>query len=83
MPELIQFDIGTSMRRYAPPIGTAGFARREVSGRRRVPAPPPKMMAPTLSLSPGFAGLSGSAISGASATGAACAACLQGVRDDA
>jgi hypothetical protein len=45
MPELMQLDIGTSIRRYAPPIGTAGLARCCVSGNRRVPAPPPRMMA--------------------------------------
>ena len=32
MPELMQLDMGTSIRRYAPPIGTAGFARCFVSG---------------------------------------------------
>jgi hypothetical protein len=37
--------MGTSMRRYAPPMGTAGFARCLVSGYSRVPAPPPRMMA--------------------------------------
>src|ERR1043166_2748266 len=37
--------IGTSMRRYLPPIGTAGFERVAVSGYRRVPCPPPRMIA--------------------------------------
>ena len=43
----MQLDIGTSMRRYAPPIGTAGLARCFVRGYRRVPAPPPRMTAST------------------------------------
>ena len=45
MPELMQLDMGTSMRRYTPPIGTAGFARDSVKGNRRDPAPPPRIMA--------------------------------------
>ena len=36
---------GTSIRRYFPPIGTAGFERVAVSGKRREPCPPPRMMA--------------------------------------
>jgi hypothetical protein len=47
MPEFKQFDIGTSIKRYAPPMGTAGFARDLVSGYNRVPAPPPKITAAT------------------------------------
>merc|ERR1719253_2194146 len=47
MPELRQLDIGTSMRRYAPPMGTAGLARCLVRGYRRVPAPPPRITAAT------------------------------------
>jgi hypothetical protein len=47
MPELMQLDMGTSMSRYAPPIGTAGFDRVFVNGYKREPAPPPKMMAAT------------------------------------
>jgi hypothetical protein len=39
--------MGTSMSRYAPPIGTAGFDRVFVNGYKREPAPPPKMMAAT------------------------------------
>src|ERR1700690_3548030 len=39
-----------SMRRYWPPIGTAGFERLSVSGNRRVPRPPPKMIASTSSM---------------------------------
>ena len=41
----MQFDMGTSMSLYAPPIGTAGFARCLVRGYRRDPAPPPNMIA--------------------------------------
>ena len=41
----MQLDMGTSMRRYAPPMGTAGLARDFVSGYSRVPAPPPKIIA--------------------------------------
>lgn len=37
--------MGTSMRRYRPPMGTAGLARVLVRGKRRLPAPPPRMMA--------------------------------------
>src|SRR5687767_11241387 len=44
---------GTSMSRYLPPIGTAGFERVAVSGKRRAPWPPPRMMA---SVSLGTAG---------------------------
>src|SRR5687767_9916520 len=44
-PELMQFEIGTSTRRYLPANGTAGFERWPVSGKSRVPAPPPRMTA--------------------------------------
>src|SRR6266853_3039428 len=44
-PELMQFEIGISTMRYFPASGTAGFERSLVSGNRRVPAPPPMMMA--------------------------------------
>ena len=47
MPEFKQLDMGTSMRRYAPPMGTAGLGRDFVSGYNRVPAPPPRMTAAT------------------------------------
>lgn len=47
MPELMQLDMGTSTRRYKPPIGTAGFALCLVSGYSRVPAPPPRIRAST------------------------------------
>src|SRR5213593_3585358 len=43
--ELMQFEIGTSTRRYFPPSGTAGFDRCAVSGKRRLPAPPPRITA--------------------------------------
>src|SRR5215212_11498162 len=39
--------IGMSIRRYLPAIGTAGFDRWWVSGKRRCPRPPPRMMAST------------------------------------
>src|SRR5262245_59905604 len=42
-----QLLIGMSIRRYFPPIGTAGFERCSVSGNRRDPCPPPRMSAST------------------------------------
>ena len=36
---------GMSIRRYLPPIGTAGFERVAVRGKRRDPWPPPRTMA--------------------------------------
>src|SRR6185295_17839849 len=48
--ELMQFDIGTSTRRYFPPSGTAGFERSRVRGNRRLPAPPPRITASRLCL---------------------------------
>src|SRR5438874_7136801 len=45
IPELMQLEIGISTSRYFPPSGTAGFERSLVSGNKRVPAPPPIMMA--------------------------------------
>src|SRR5688572_26347773 len=44
----MQFEIGTSTRRYLPPSGTAGFERWAVSGNKRVPAPPPRITASML-----------------------------------
>jgi len=44
-PEFRQLLIGISTSRYLPPSGTAGLARSFVSGNKRVPAPPPMMMA--------------------------------------
>ena len=40
--ELRQLLIGMSISRYLPPIGTAGFERWCVSGKSRVPRPPPE-----------------------------------------
>src|SRR5690242_10466567 len=37
--------IGTSIRRYLPPIGTAGFDRVAVRGKSLEPWPPPRMIA--------------------------------------
>src|SRR5256885_6413304 len=48
--ELMQFEIGTSTRRYFPPSGTAGLDRCAVSGNRRLPAPPPRITARRLGL---------------------------------
>src|SRR5687768_6489999 len=48
--EFRQFEIGTSTRRYFPASGTAGLARSRVSGKSRVPAPPPRMTASTRSM---------------------------------
>jgi len=45
MPQLMQFEIGISTRRYFPAIGTAGFDRLAVRGKSLVPAPPPKITA--------------------------------------
>src|SRR5687768_17251921 len=47
-PELMQFEIGISTRRYLPASGTAGLDRSRVSGKSRVPCPPPMMMERTL-----------------------------------
>jgi hypothetical protein len=41
---------GTSISRYFPPIGTAGFDRVAVSGKRRCPWPPPRMTASVSSI---------------------------------
>src|SRR5512135_3152588 len=46
--ELMQFEIGMSTRRYFPARGTAGLARSLVSGKSRVPAPPPIITDSTL-----------------------------------
>src|SRR5258707_14355628 len=48
--ELMQFEMGTSTRRYLPPSGTAGFDRSRVSGKSRLPAPPPRITANRLRL---------------------------------
>src|SRR3954451_24452508 len=41
--EWMQFEIGMSINRYFPAIGTAGLLRDLVSGKRRVPRPPPRI----------------------------------------
>jgi len=43
-PELIELLIGISISRYFPPSGTAGFDRSLVSGNKRLPAPPARMI---------------------------------------
>src|SRR5512145_723043 len=53
MSELMQFESAISTRRYLPPSGTAGFDRCWVSGKRRLPAPPPRITANSF----GFAGI--------------------------
>src|SRR4029453_17169108 len=45
----MQFEMGISTMRYLPASGTAGLERSLVSGKRRVPAPPPMMIASVLS----------------------------------
>ncbi|MNE07196.1 hypothetical protein D3C80_998040 [compost metagenome] len=47
-PELRQFEMGISTKRYFPAIGTAGLDRWSVNGYRREPLPPPKTIATTL-----------------------------------
>src|SRR5881397_2427616 len=39
--ELMQLEIGMSTNRYFPARGTAGLDRSRVSGKSRVPCPPP------------------------------------------
>jgi hypothetical protein len=53
-PELMQLEMGTSTNRYLPANGTAGLARSLVSGKRRVPAPPPMMTAIVCFISTGW-----------------------------
>jgi hypothetical protein len=45
MPEFIQFEMGISTKRYLPAMGTAGLLLLAVRGYKRVPAPPPRIMA--------------------------------------
>ena len=47
----MQFEIGMSMSRYLPAIGTAGLLRDFVSGNKRVPRPPPRIRQITLGIS--------------------------------
>src|SRR5712671_3692009 len=49
-PLLMQLLMGMSMRRYLPPMGTAGSLRFFVSGYRRVPRPPPRITLRTFSI---------------------------------
>src|SRR3954469_14850716 len=51
-PEWMQFEIGMSIRRYLPAIGTAGLLRDLVSGKSRVPRPPPRISAMTRGIVP-------------------------------
>jgi len=44
-PELMQLEMGISTMRYFPARGTAGLDRSLVRGKRRLPAPPPMMIA--------------------------------------
>src|SRR5512139_2251982 len=46
-PACRQLLMGMSISLYLPPIGTAGLERMSVSGKRRFPRPPPRMMART------------------------------------
>jgi len=39
----MQLEMGMSIKRYFPPIGTAGLDRFSVSGYKRLPAPPPRI----------------------------------------
>src|SRR6266699_6896039 len=52
-PELRQLLIEISTIRYFPPSGTAGLARSLVKGNKRVPAPPPMIMASVRWIVPG------------------------------
>src|SRR5574340_285553 len=45
--ELMQLLRGMSIKRYLPAMGTAGFERTVVKGKRRVPRPPPRITAST------------------------------------
>src|SRR5687767_11956328 len=50
MSEFMQFESAISTRRYLPPSGTAGLERCCVSGKRRLPAPPPRITANSFGL---------------------------------
>src|SRR5438132_5540642 len=45
---LMQLLMGISIRRYLPAMGTAGLLRSCVSGKSRVPRPPPRMRLSTV-----------------------------------
>ena len=51
-PEWMQLDTGISISRYFPAIGTAGLLRDLVSGKRRVPRPPPRISETTRGMEP-------------------------------
>src|SRR5690606_17739845 len=51
-PACRQLLIAMSISRHLPPIGTAGFDRSCVSGKRRVPRPPPRMVVRTSRTAP-------------------------------
>jgi len=42
-PELRQLEMGMSINRNLPPIGTAGLERSLVNGYKREPTPPPRI----------------------------------------
>src|SRR5437867_11991319 len=46
--ELMQLEIGMSTNRYLPASGTAGLDRSRVSGKSRMPCPPPMTTDSTL-----------------------------------
>src|SRR5215510_5932683 len=48
--EVMQLEIAMSTSRYLPPRGTAGLERCCVRGKRRVPAPPPRITASSFEL---------------------------------
>src|SRR3954452_20372540 len=51
-PEWMQLDTGISISRYFPAMGTAGLLRDLVSGKRRVPRPPPRISETTRGMKP-------------------------------
>src|SRR5262245_53673133 len=51
---LMQLEIGMSISRYLPPIGTAGLLRCLVRGYSRFPWPPPRMMLSTRDMGTGL-----------------------------
>ena len=51
-PELMQLEMGMSISRYFPAIGTAGLLRDLVSGNKRVPRPPPRINEMTRGMKP-------------------------------
>src|SRR6266568_5286 len=53
-PELAKLERAKSMIRYRPPNGTAGLARSRVSGSRRRPSPPARIMARVFAIGEGL-----------------------------